>query len=807
MYFESHESKNCNRFIIGGGYKEVKITPTAKTQAVLGTNGSGKSSLLKIGWCPLPPDPSDYDKPGSWATVVLHHGKRFQLSAKFEDKNSYSFILDGVELNLARNITTQLQLTKEHLDYDRELHELLTGEIIFTKMTANERRDWIARLSMVDFGFAFRKYNEYKKEKNASTIIAKHMQGRLNEEREKLLAPEDMAAMRARVAELRETLDMLVREPKSGAKAVNEHELADEFNAVIHDIKSILRTEYPPVSDCEQSFEEQHTVVCNELQILKGELNVRGERVSSCEQKLRRVEALMDNDPDELKATQDKLEQAVSDIPERSIDIHPSLLIPADAVLLELRAALGNVPAEYTSPAEVMALQEEAYQRRVKLGRVSSLLEDINRQIGHIENCQVVACPACNHEFKPGVEPGVLEALQTRVNSGETLSKTLVDELNGTDEKLSEMQAGLNCYNLLESVRQRHQTQYPGLFTFIDQCGGLREGRKLFTKLGIYAREVTYVQDRSKILVRLEAVRAALDQYNRESGDHSAVKLDYSVAVGEYEAVREKLSELNHRRNYLERCLAKNAEYTMMANNGEIWYSALRSKFIDYCNHQGDVMLEELIEKTISTLGVHEHALQENEWNEEIVKDLQKQFDQAKVNEAAYGILTEAMSPKTGLIADQIGDQIGALVDGMNQMIKRVWGYPLYIKMSEVTDAGVDYKFPIVTNGRTRSDVKYGSASIVSIVDQAFRLVAYYCLKLNGYPLFLDEMGNDFDETHRQNLTTLVKELVDNDKFSQVFMINHQLETQTAFPNSQTIILDDSNIEYNHPYNTHVEFA
>ena len=74
------------------------------------------------------------------------------------------------------------------------------------------------------------------------------------------------------------------------------------------------------------------------------------------------------------------------------------------------------------------------------------------------------------------------------------------------------------------------------------------------------------------------------------------------------------------------------------------------------------------------------------------------------------------------------------------------------------------------------------------------------------YPLFLDEPGRTFDEAHSHNLIPLIKDLVDSDRFSQILIISHDADNQRAFPDSETIIIDDRNINYPHTYNEHVEF-
>src|SRR5690606_6530232 len=127
--------------------------------------------------------------------------------------------------------------------------------------------------------------------------------------------------------------------------------------------------------------------------------------------------------------------------------------------------------------------------------------------------------------------------------------------------------------------------------------------------------------------------------------------------------------------------------------------------------------VDEQIRKLQTTLAINETALSDNELIENIIADLRKQLAVKTVEEEAYKILADAMSPKSGLIAEQITQQIGSIITGMNQMIKRIWGYPMHVDFVVPESGDLTYKFPIHVDGRERSDVSKGSDSMLDIVN------------------------------------------------------------------------------------------
>jgi hypothetical protein len=118
--------------------------------------------------------------------------------------------------------------------------------------------------------------------------------------------------------------------------------------------------------------------------------------------------------------------------------------------------------------------------------------------------------------------------------------------------------------------------------------------------------------------------------------------------------------------------------------------------------------------------------------------------------------------------------------------------------MQDNDSAVLDYKFPIVFNDdvdNETKDVSKGSEGIQEIINYAFRETAMSFLKLEDYPLYLDEFGSTFDPTHKPLAINMIKELMEQEAFSQMFFISHYTECHEVFSNAEVCLLCDKNIQ------------
>ncbi len=97
MIHQSLELIGYSRFLLNRT-QYFSIALDNPVQVILGTNGSGKSSLL-LQLVQLVPPPALFDKTGSKTHRLTHNGRSYLLKAVFHPAAKYYFEVDGEVLN------------------------------------------------------------------------------------------------------------------------------------------------------------------------------------------------------------------------------------------------------------------------------------------------------------------------------------------------------------------------------------------------------------------------------------------------------------------------------------------------------------------------------------------------------------------------------------------------------------------------------------------------------------------------------------------------------------------------------------
>ncbi len=190
--------------------KHFTYTPTSPQQLILGTNGSGKSSILSE-LSPLPAHHSNYSKDGFKKITITHHGREFRLESIFKT-GKHSFLIEGEEQNPGGTYQSQQALVFLHFGIDKDIHELLTGEVRLSQLAATERRKWITRISRTDYGYAMGAFKRISSRARDQQGALKHLKTRLGQEIFNLQSMQNDAGLEERAAKLREELNHLMLE-------------------------------------------------------------------------------------------------------------------------------------------------------------------------------------------------------------------------------------------------------------------------------------------------------------------------------------------------------------------------------------------------------------------------------------------------------------------------------------------------------------------------------------------------------------------------------------------------------------------
>jgi hypothetical protein len=129
------------------GINELHYTPNERLQFIIGSNGSGKSSLINM-LIPHVPTSTVFTDDGIYTLVVERDGKEYRLEYNKSPKPTFSFHIDGGEnLNEGGTGTVQKKLIEYYINIEQDIVGVLLGTDRFTSMTPSRRKYWMSRLS------------------------------------------------------------------------------------------------------------------------------------------------------------------------------------------------------------------------------------------------------------------------------------------------------------------------------------------------------------------------------------------------------------------------------------------------------------------------------------------------------------------------------------------------------------------------------------------------------------------------------------------------------------------------------------
>jgi energy-coupling factor transporter ATP-binding protein EcfA2 len=832
MFISEMVLHRCKRFYLKG-IDTLRITPTLKTQIVLGTNGSGKSSLLKVGFSVLPGEKDDFEKGGYKFVKVLKEGRVYELRSEYSGKAmSHSFIVDDEELNEGHTGAVQRELVREHFGMTSDLHNVLTGQLKFTDMNNIQRREWITLLSSADFDYVIKLHGRIKRAVRDTNAVIKHLSGRLVGETAKKIDDATFNTLRKQSELVYNKLMTLHQHSKRDGLAPTFSYYERQYHELLSDIDGLLqRTKYLKgsapgiVKDTDnEAVVQLKDSLKSRVQMLEAALQEVSERHHEIDKQLHDMTELEEINPKELaemiSVLCDRRHELLSKL--RTVDmfhengsqIGDASRIPSSeycfSTINEVMSLLHHVNVSddsYLDRQLYVTKQRELADHQNNMMKGQSRIGELEYRLEHIRNCKSTQCPNCNHSFKEGINASEEDEIKASLEKGYNFRRSMQEKIDTIGTWLQEANAIGESLHGLQQIRDRNP-DLEHLWHIIYQAGGFSLGRGLIPLCTQFMGDVKInmqVSDLDRELRPLREREAALLKMDK-SGHLREVANSLGDRVVDLKShlidARQTLKEVEQFHNRM-------VEAREISKTIEMGMSRLNELQDNMCRFVAVEEVEAQVKRHQVQLGMLEQSLAEAEVQMGIINDLNRSLDEARAEEEALIQLEKLLSPKDGLIAEQILVFINTFITAINDVIAKVWGYNLALDTCNLEGGELDYKFPIYVHSsdNTIPDIKYGSDSQVDIVNQAFILVVYKFLELQHFPLYLDELGRTFDEVHRLNLTLAIKELIDDDTYSQVFFISHSFESQNSYPNSQIVVIDDSHVSLKRSYNEHVEIT
>jgi hypothetical protein len=424
-----------------------------------------------------------------------------------------------------------------------------------------------------------------------------------------------------------------------------------------------------------------------------------------------------------------------------------------------------------------------------------------------------VECPKCNHSWALNYSEERYQEILSLVAKKEQEVKDVEIKIKEVDDKIVE----LDNYSILFKEYVRYTKNWPLLNSLWDYLATNElistAPIKALNTTNIFLHDLEFdvlaiakdkeLRELRELLKSAEAVGDA----NLNDCQDKIVKCETVLSQLTTELMQLKTSLNKHisYKNQLTEAFSIHAEIDSLMKNSRLLNDSLieniRRNILNHC-----------VRQLQTSLAIKQEALTAALMQNNLIADLQKQIDILTIEEEASKLLVKELSPTDGLIAEGLMGFVNTFVNQMNLVIRKIWSYPLKVLNCKVEDESsfqLDYKFPLMVSRSDNvvDDVKEGSTGMREIVNLAFKVVAMKYLGLADSILVLDEFASSFDKEHRVSAMNAIKTIMDQNSFTQLFMVSHYSEAYSAFTNAEVCVLCPKNVVTPGVNNRHVSIS
>ena len=826
------------------GIKKFVMKPNQPVQLILGTNGSGKSSLMGE-LTPLPAEQSNYHKDGYKIIHITKGNNKYILKSELGASHPHSFILNDQELNDGGTITVQREFVRQHFGITPEIQNLLLGLETFTGMSPARRREWFTTLSEVSYDYALGVYAKLREKYRDTSGALKHAKKRLVQEKSKIISSSELDKIKAEVDQIHKELDLLFQNRNAVTRSEEQvkrdittsqqelQTLLNQFNRIrlqppntnLVLNNELIRNEWGelvPVSfkgkdDIDYAISQNKASISFKEQLIQ-------ERESRFSEISKKIAILEKTGEEGVRSIREKIK--VNEI--KLKDLKTKLRIGLESfytptvsdtfnaisdTLFEIFSILPSNADRRLSSQKLRELTEELTQLNQVIRKFELQIEKIRNEVEHLKkhkDAGNIVCPACKHTWNPKFTLSDLPSLEallekevSAIKEKENAKKKLEESINENKEYGDLVRRYFQCVKTTPSLLS--------LWNYINEKDLVYSGPKKILVLLEDVRFDLHIQEEIYNVEKTIIDLTELAKASEKLGDESIIELKvqykeietdiatYTQALGVY---KQNLSICQNYRKNISTAEDISFKIKALMSQSELLQTelieAIRHECINLCirEHQSNLAVKERIVSSVTV-------------QQSLISDLESQIVSLSKEEEVTKHLINELSPTSGLIAEGLLGFIRFCLKRMNNIIKKIWTYSMVVESCHVGDdttAELDYKFPVrIERGeKPIEDVKLGSTGMKEVIDLSFKLCAMHFLSLDHIPLTLDEFGRTMDKTHKEQATHFIQEFLNQSVQPQIFMVSHDLLQYGSISNVDVCVLCPSNIVVPNEYNEHV---
>lgn len=776
---------NYDRFFLNN-IESIEFRPKQKLQLLLGTNGSGKSSLLSE-LNPLPINKNDFTN-GSKEITIEKDNNIFKLKST---SNKNSFMLNNTELNDGGTKTVQLNLVKEYFNLTPKYNNIILGTEKLTAMSTNERKNILREMSTVDYSYGIYLYNTLKQELRDTVGYLKLMQIEMNNDISNIVNDEDILILKNDITKCKSMIDSLSM----------SYSKSEEYKDI-------------PIIDLNIDMD---ILDKNKLQ---ADLDYNNKFIINIEEEITNLNKEIDSlddysttikDSETLNTKLKSLEEYFKIINNKYNMEKYSPIDSKNRLEKLLNSNLNNINIELSYLDNIIFTPTEHKELKSKLEVLNNNLKIVSH--GYDNNSKEleillsnktdnnkITCSSCGTMNYFGYSKEKEDILQEKVNN----FKIKYDELNSQY---------LELYEVYQKQKQKI-TYLQEIKEIISDLSVIPLYTDLVKK---YVNDITSITSTmlNIIFKNIEDFLIDIKDYDSNNNELIEVKLKISSGIEILNIYKRKYIEdkdklINKLNVLLDKKREVSSNIVIIKNNIEKCnivnkhIETLNTIITNYKFNKKQIVINNkntILTNTIRELKSLLITLEDKYNNIEKIKSRieinKKHIDSHEDIRVALQYAINALSPTEGIIAKSINSFINVFLNEMNTIINSVWSYELTLLPCQINESNdLDYLFAVkvADNKKDIKDVAYLSTSMKDIVDLSFKIVFMKYMKLTHMPLMLDEFGVFMDDTHRNKVYDVIENLLSNN-FSQIYFTANFKSIYGRFVDSDINILDDKNLE------------
>lgn len=807
MYKVTEIEISHNKRLRSGLIESVVINPQSLYQIIVGPNGFGKSALLDE-ITAYPSAGNAFEKGGVSRLKIESDYGIIETKSIFESDGKHEFWLNGENLNDGGTSTVQRDLAEKYLKVNKFSALIQSGQFSFSEASPAKRQEVLTQLADSDMTFANFLFQRARKKLSHSIGAVNALEESLAEKQRHQISEEEFTRLSQRLEEYQ----TLSTEILKGYREIPRQSTYVDIEGEWASLAALAKNTASKIPESPLNATDR-TEWVEKLNKVKEYLITQETRKKALQEEYDDIEGILKRSTDASEENINKVKESVTYWDNqlttyRKLPLYaPSVEYVDGSVEYALKELNTIFPEWQKVVSEIHADPEgkftrERYETLLKNKQVfqehfnslSAKQSQYREQFEHMAQGTEVHCPKCEFHFIPGVSADARPRLTQKLNE---IHESLEQGRKAIDENyrnIEEMEIWLEQYRRIIGLRNLCPCAQP-TFLELDRRVTLKDEPLRALQVMVFLKEDL----EKKVLIE-----KALEE--KRKAEKTLEELQSNVVYGiegiraRYEKIKTQLEELYHgiddsrkEISMYENALAIADRYETAVNELNRTHESLIDKTIKEIEYGFNAARLALIQDLQGHIGTLTKTLNDAKTLNDQIADTVVQITKQKRKTEAMRLVVGDLSPKSGVVAEQMNDFIRIFTEQMNDVVAEIWSHPMEVLVGKPNDNELTYTFPIRLHDSDDyivPDLKVASDGQRKIFDFAFQVTAMLYLGLTNVPLELDEVDRPLSPVHKARLMGFIIRGVENARFSQVFLISHHTVSHGALPFSDIIDFD-----------------